>query len=230
MERELLVKRINQLGFDPAHFFVTLEGAMLLHEIPRKGNAGVEKIHLVVHPDLFAKLEEKHGLLPVARKTPDIIRVMPDVEVSTRSWEKYHHVVQLKDGVPVLRLGKLLYFCENFKGNKEPSDIESIKKHVRNIMDKSKCAGMTDVDIGKQLGISAPTVSLYAERIMGIKPSDWQNVGKLDPAVIVKRLEETHFNWNRVGAELLPGIRDPKLKLQRMVKGTKPWEEAKRRL
>jgi len=227
MAQNPFAERIKGLGFDPAHYFVSSDAAARLHKVELSKDSG--KIHLIASPELFKKLAEKHKLVHGKDNMPATVIVAPDVAVSTKFWDSYRGAVDTIDGVPVLRLGKLNDYWHTVEGQANISDSEAIKAKVASVMEDCKKKGKTDRQIGDHLGLSEQSVPIVATRLLGIKRADWHAIGRPEPKDIIKRLEETNYDWNAVEAEFFPGKRGPKSTIKRILNGSPEWEAAKRK-
>jgi len=227
MERKQIIGRVKELNLDPAHFFISSDAAAILHDVPQ--NKGPEKIHLIASPELFKRLVDKHGLAPVEYNLPAKVIVTPGVEVSTKFWDNYRKSVDTIEGVPVLRLGKLHDYASTNEGKANLSDPDAIKAKVAHVLEECKKKGKTDRQIGDHLGLSEQSVPNIAIKLLGIKRGDWHTIGRPEPKDIIRRLEETRYDWDLVEAEFFPEKRGPKSTIKRILKGTPEWDAAKRK-
>jgi len=226
MAQNPLAERIKKLGFDSRHYFVASDAAARLHKVELSKDSG--KIHLIASSELFKKLAEKHTLVPGKESMPATVIVAPDVAASTKFWDSYRGAVDIIDGVPVLRLGKLNDYWRTVEGQANISDPKAIEAKVAHVLEECKKKGKSNRQIGDHLGLSEQNVASVATRLLGIKRGEWQNMGKPTAKAIIGRLEETHYDWDAVEAEFFPDKRGPKSTIKRILKGTPEWEAAKR--
>jgi len=227
MAQNPLAERIKELGFDPAHYFVSSDAAARLHKVELSKDSG--KIHLIASPGLFKKLAEKHKLVHGKDNMPATVIVAPDVAASTKFWDSYRGAVDTIDGVPVLRLGKLNDYWHTVEGQANISDSEAIKAKVASVMADCKKKGKTDRQIGDHLGLTEQAVVNVATKLLGINRTEWHSMGKPTAKAIVGRLEETGYKWNAVEQEFFPGKRSPKTALMKILNGSPEWAAAKKK-
>lgn len=124
MNKEELLKLVEELDLPKTEFYILSSGSMLLYGLREKAG----DLDLCVSNELFEKLKEKYNLKDTDKNECGFYHISQDIEIVPNS--KNNFKMNYKDGYPVEDLRNILAFKEKRNAPKDQKDIENIKKYL----------------------------------------------------------------------------------------------------
>ena len=125
MNKEELLKLVDELDLPKTEFYILSSGSMLLYGLREKAG----DLDLCVSNELFEKLKEKYNLIDTDKNECGFYHISQDIEIVPNS--KNNFKMNYKDGYPVEDLRNILAFKEKRNAPKDQKDIENIKKYLK---------------------------------------------------------------------------------------------------
>lgn len=124
MNKEELLKLVEELKLPKTEFYIWSSGSMLLYGLREKAG----DLDLCVSNELFKKLKEKYNLKDTDKNECGFYHISQDIEIVPNSKENFK--MNYREGYPVEDLRNILEFKEKRNAPKDQKDIENIKKYL----------------------------------------------------------------------------------------------------
>jgi hypothetical protein len=124
MNKEELLKLVEDLDLPKTEFYILSSGSMLLYGLREKAG----DLDLCVSNELFEKLKEKYNLKDTDKNECGFYHISQEIEIVPNSKDNFK--MNYKDGYPVEDLKNILAFKEKRNAPKDQKDIENIRKYL----------------------------------------------------------------------------------------------------